>query len=103
MKLTQEQAEIVKDQLDLQKISESDRIQEQLENAFGPHTFFLGDKGLFVFQEEPKAANGAANRARLFVVAAWSSEEKKALAPIEPAAEADILLDLQDGSITGGE
>lgn len=103
MKLSNAQANIIKENLDLDVVDEKGDVQKQLETAFGEHTFFLNDKGLFVFQEENPKENGHDSKARLFVVAAWAGDEKDTLAPLEPKAQVDVLFDLVDGAITGGE
>ena len=103
MKLSNAQANIIKENLDLDVIDETGDVQKKLEETFGEHTFFLNDKGLFVFQEETPKGNGHDSKARLFVVAAWASDDKSTLAPIEPQAQVDVVFDLKDGAIIGGE
>lgn len=102
MKLSRAQANAVKDSLDLDVIDETQEIQRDLEDMLGEHTFFINDKGLFIFVKQDERA-GQNRSARLFAVAAWSNDDKKELVPIQPPAEVDVLIDLVNGAVIGGK
>ncbi len=108
MKLTPEQTAQVKDKLDLNAVDETQDVQKELEGILGEHTFFINDKGLFVFESEtdegeaPGDDAAAGDRARLFVAAVWSSEEMKELTPVNPPAKVDVVFDFADGTVLGG-
>lgn len=101
MKLTEEQIRIATDNLGFSVIGQDHQSQPKLEEAFGEHTFFINDSGLFVFaaqdekKEDPKTA-------RLFVVAAWSDDDQQQLSPLKKPSEVDVVFDLTDGAIMSG-
>lgn len=101
MKLTDQQSGAVTEKLGLSPISEQHEVYPQLAKALGEHTFFISEKGLFVFSPQSETEE-ADSTARLFVVATWSTEEKDRLTPINPPAAVDVLFDLANGNITGG-
>lgn len=102
MKLTSEQIQTATESLGFDAIAEQHPVHPQLEKALGEHTFFINDNGLFVFNEHSEE-NSKEKTARLYVVAAWTDDEKKALSPVTPPSPVDVVFDLDEGKISGGE
>jgi len=102
MKLSNPQINCIRDALDIEPVDSNQNLQVQLEEILGEHTFFVGDKGLFVFEEEQQV-DGGNKLARMFLVAAWSNDDKQELAPVAPRTQVDVIFDLVDGTIVGGK
>jgi len=101
MKLTQQQVQTATETLGLKVIGDDHDVRPQLEQALGAHTFFINDRGLFVFQPHDESVEPP-KIARLFVVATWSEETEGQLKPLQRPTEADVYFDLVEGVITGG-
>ena len=89
MKLTQAQAETAKETLGADPIPADHPVAQQLEQTFGEHSFYLDNNGLLVFEpteEDPEKAG-------LFLIAAWTDENRKELGGIQPQPT-NIVLDL---------
>ncbi|NHK28349.1 hypothetical protein FF098_010575 [Parvularcula flava] len=91
MKLTETQAEAAKQTLGADPIPEDHPVAVQLSQTFGEHSFYLDNNGLLVF--EPTKEDPA--KAGLFLIAAWTDEDKKELGGIQPQPT-NIVLDLEN-------
>ncbi len=99
MKLTSTQAAAVKQRVNIDPIDEENPVAEPLRKAFGDHTFFVVSDGLFVLEAVNDASQGD-DPARFVMVAAWTSEEKNALQPIEPQ-QTNTVIDLAPVAANG--
>lgn len=83
MKLTSPQIQYVLDQIEAEVIPDDHPVMAQLEQAFGAHTFFLGNDGLEIVEpiDSVEAGTQAANVVKL---ASWADEKKTSLAPHTP-------------------
>ena len=110
MKLTSQQVASVKQELGADPVEETNPAMESLRKAFGDHTFYLANDGLFVLEpadevlrEEPGSKTASEGEetparpmgqpARLIRIAAWTDENKKALQPAPPQVS-DTVVDL---------
>ncbi|GMG83778.1 hypothetical protein LNKW23_29920 [Paralimibaculum aggregatum] len=83
MKLSTDQIAAAKAVLGADPLPQDHPVIAELEQAFGPNTFYLDQNGLLIFQAAAECdADGG--EARLVLVAAWSDEQKSALGRIEP-------------------
>lgn len=84
MRLSEPQMQRVQEETGASVVPEDNPSMPALKQNFGDHTFFLDAEGLHIWEavsEEP-AEDGKLVGLR---VAAWSSEERTALVPHEPA------------------
>ena len=57
MKLTQQQIEAVRSQLNVEPVEDDHPVQKELEEAFGQYTFYADPNGLHIFEKaEPAGA-----------------------------------------------
>ncbi len=89
MKLTADQIDVVKTKLGAEPLAEDHAAYSQLSQAFGEHSFYVGEPGLLVFEPIEEASDTA----RLILIAAWADENKSEIGAIEPEAT-EILVDL---------
>jgi hypothetical protein len=90
MKLSNEQAQHVADQLSGQAIDEEHPSGQQLKQAAGDHTFFVNNDGLHVV--EPRAMPGGADGA-VIKIGSWSEEQEGHLKLHEPEIHGEVSLD----------
>lgn len=93
MKLNDAQAAAAKETLGADPIPEEHPVAQQLSQTFGEHSFYLDNNGLLVFektQEDP-------NTACLFLIAAWTDDEKKELGGVQPQPT-NITIDVSDAA-----
>lgn len=100
MKLTAVQIDTVRDQTGADPIPEDNPAQNQLSEVFGDHTFYLDMVGLHVF-EPASQENSPGEPAVIVQIAAWTDENREALAPQEPAV-GGVMVYL-DGKPEGGD
>ena len=83
MKLTDQQIADARDTLGVSPLPEDHPVMDQLQQAFGEHTFYLHQEGLSVFadQGEMQIPDGDP---RLVLLAAWTNEDKTELGAVEP-------------------
>ena len=89
MKLTDSQAATAREVLGADPIPADHPVAAQLSETFGDHSFYLDNNGLLVFEpvsDEP-------DKSCLFLIAAWTDEDRKQLGGIQPQAT-NIVLDL---------
>ncbi|GAB4392976.1 MAG: hypothetical protein Tsb0032_10660 [Kiloniellaceae bacterium] len=92
MKLNANQIAAVKQDLSADPLEEQNPAMGALRKAFGDHTFYVGDEGLFVV-EPVEDEKHPGEPAQLILVAAWSDDSKKALQPVPPQ-ETETVVDL---------
>ncbi len=80
MKLKESQVDQVLDQLPAEVIPDDHPTVPQLEQVFGPHTFFIGYEGLHVVERGSGDAAGE-QAAYLVKVAHWADDQKTSLIP----------------------
>src|SRR3546814_15927968 len=88
MRLSEPQMQRVQEETGASVVPEDNPSMPALKQNFGDHTFFLDAEGLHIWEavsEEP-AEDGKLVGVR---VAAWSSEERTARGPHEPAPSQD--------------
>lgn len=87
MKLSETQAEKVKEVTGLEPFPEDAPVAAELKDHFGDHTFYVAEAGLFVFEKDEKAEDAGDDPARAIQIAQWTEKEgKQALAVVEPQA-----------------
>ncbi|HKP25122.1 MAG TPA: hypothetical protein VJV39_14745 [Dongiaceae bacterium] len=79
MKLKESQVDHVLDQLPAEVIPDDHPTVPQLEQVFGPHTFFIGSEGLHVVERGGDADGEQATY--LVKVAHWADAKKTSLVP----------------------
>jgi hypothetical protein len=90
MKLNSAQVQRTLGQFEARVIPDDDPVIAQLNQLFGEHTFFLNQRhGLNIV----KAAEPAAERAKVVSLANWSDDRRSTLKLREPA-ETDIVVTL---------
>lgn len=92
MKLTSEQITAVERVLGAGPIEDENPAMESLRNIFGDHTFYIGEEGLFSFEPDQEAQDGAADPIRLILIAGWTDENRNQLQPVEPQAT-NVVID----------
>ncbi|MDX1710451.1 MAG: hypothetical protein R3316_04870 [Rhodovibrionaceae bacterium] len=93
MKFDDTQISTMQDQTGLQPIPDDNPAMEQLKQAFGEHTFYLDEQGLYVWEwiEGPEADGQPVTAVQ---IATWADEDKTALQPTEPqVVDAVVKLD----------
>lgn len=83
MKLKSAQVDQVLDKLPAEVIPEDHPTVPELEQVFGPHTFFLGSQGLHVVERSAAHEEGPSATAYVVKVASWADEKKTSLRPHE--------------------
>jgi hypothetical protein len=83
MKLKSAQVDQVLDKLPAEVIPEDHPTVPELEQVFGPHTFFLGSQGLHVVERSPAQEEEPSATAYVVRVASWTDEKKTSLRPHE--------------------
>lgn len=79
MKLTTAQIQNVVDQVQADPVPEQHPTMPQLQEVFGPHTFFLNAEGLHVVEPSEKTDSGK-REGHFIKLASWNDEERTALA-----------------------
>ena len=99
MKLTANQVAIAKSAIGADPIPADHPAMDQLEQAFGEHTFYLDQNGLLVFEpdEEPEEAPDVQDGARLTLIAAWADDTRQSLGAVQPHPT-HIVIDLAGSS-----
>lgn len=83
MKLKSAQVDQVLDKLPAEVIPEDHPTVPELEQVFGPHTFFLGSQGLHVVERSAAQDEQPSSTAYVVKVASWTDEKKTSLRPHE--------------------
>jgi|SRR5258707_9113668 hypothetical protein len=97
MKLTEPWVDQTQTQFDVQALPDDHPATEKLHEAFGVHTFFVGDNGLHIVEEiEPPRAE-TAERA-VVRVASWRDEQRGTLEIHEPELVGTVAMVEQDGN-----
>lgn len=100
MKLNAEQIAAVKQQTDADPIAEDNPVTPKLREAFGDHTFYVGETGLLV-PERIDSTNSQSEPAEMMQVAIWANEERGSLQPV-PWQATGYTLDLAGPSSPSG-
>jgi len=83
MKLTAPWVDQTQSQFDVQALPDDHPATEKLHEAFGVHTFFVGDDGLHIVQEIEPAREETAERA-VVRLASWRDAQRSTLEIHEP-------------------
>lgn len=97
MKLTAAQVQTVVDQVEAEPLSEQNPTVAQLEEAFGPNTFFINDDGLHIVEPSGKTDSGS-YPAHFIKLASWNDEEKTTLAMHDAELAGTVKLDPEEDS-----
>ena len=81
MKLKESQVDQVLDRLPAEVIPDDHPTVPQLEQVFGPHTFFIGSEGLHVVERGGGGDDAGAQATYLVKVAHWADDQKTSLVP----------------------
>lgn len=87
MKLSNVQIAATRDSLGATPVPEDHPVMDQLQQAFGEHTFFLDQSGLSVFVDQtevPSEVELPEGEPRLVMIAAWTDENRNTLGAVEP-------------------
>ncbi len=95
MQLTDAQIKTVEKKTDLMAVKTDNSAVEKLEEAFGSHTYFMNEDGLFVFMR----AEEGAKTAHLLAFAMWDEDDKSKLLQLAEPMNAGISLDLENVEI----
>lgn len=92
MILTDDQIAAVEQQTGAQPVPADDPSAAQLQDAFGPHTFYADPNGLHVIEALPEEMEGVTpGMAAIVQVAEWQDEDKSGLVAIEPRALGTVV------------
>ncbi len=95
MELNTTQIETVEAKTDLLAVAVDHGVMPQLKEAFGSHTFFMNEKGLFVFQR----AEETDKEAKLVAFAMWSEDERNKLVALQDPIPAGLVFDLEAAEV----
>lgn len=95
MQLTDAQISKVEKKTDLLAIRKDNAALDKLEEAFGEHTYFMNEDGLFVFMREEETDKTA----HLLAFAMWDEDDKNKLLQLAEPTSAGISLDLEQVEI----
>jgi len=95
MQLTDTQIKTVEKKTDLNAVKKEHTARGKLEEAFGEHTYFMNEDGLFVFVR----AEEADETAHLLAFAVWDEEDKSRLLQLAEPASAGVALNLETAEI----
>jgi len=96
MKLTAPWVDQTQTQFDVRALPDDHPAAEKLHEAFGVHTFFVGDEGLHIVQEIDPAPAETAERAVLRL-ASWRDEQRSTLEIHEPELVGTVAIVEKDG------
>lgn len=97
MKLDDQQMDAVLQQVGAEPIPEDNPIVEQLNGAFGEHTYYVGQEGLFVFEAVDRpAAQG--DQIVAVHIAEWADADKTELGTVEPRVTEVVVTPGSDGT-----
>lgn len=95
MELNTTQIETVEAKTDLLAVAVDHGVMPQLKEAFGSHTFFMNEKGLFVFQR----AKETDNEAKLVAFAMWAEDDRNKLVALQDPIPAGLVFDLEAAEV----
>ncbi|WDI30272.1 hypothetical protein PUV54_09905 [Hyphococcus flavus] len=95
MQLTEIQIDAVEKKTDLTAIKQEHAAISKLEEAFGSHTYFMNEDGLFVFMQ----AEEKDNTAHLLAFAMWDEEDKNKLLQLAEPISAGVSLNLEQAHV----
>lgn len=99
MELSAAHIKAVETQTDLQAVAKQHRSFAKLQKAYGEHTFFLNNQGLFVFNRE----NDSDKEAHLLAYAKWSENKKHNLQTLKKPQRAGIVFNLHSGRVNNAD
>ncbi|WP_425409665.1 hypothetical protein [Hyphococcus sp.] len=95
MQLTKIQIKTVEKKTDLTAVSQDNAAIDKLQNAFGNHTYFMNEDGLFIFMRAKKSDTTA----HLLAFAMWDEDDDNKLLQLAEPMNAGIALDLENTQI----
>ncbi|MEX2642051.1 MAG: hypothetical protein WD270_01265 [Acetobacterales bacterium] len=104
MKLNEVQIDVVQQQVGVEPVPDDNPAVDTLKEHFGDHTFYVGQEGLFVWEEVDR--EGPEDAAVLVQLASWSEQQPDTLVPHEPQVS-ELMVDFAgtgagpDGSAGG--
>ena len=99
MKLTKQQIEAVRIQLNVEPVENDHPVQKELEEAFGQHTFYADPNGLHIIEKAEPASvdHDQGDFGVIMQVAVWKGEGQESLESIDPQQVGDVLtLELEE-------
>ena len=103
MKLNNEQVDAIERQTGAVPIPADNPANEALQNVFGDHTFYADENGLHVLEQVVLEDAEEGTQAEVIQIAAWASEDKSELQPIEPKRTGAVFgLEAGDGAEDSG-
>lgn len=99
MELSQTQIDLIEKETSLSAITQGHSAFGKLEEAFGTHTYFLNEEGLFVFRSSEENES----EAHLFAFAMWAKEDDNKLVALPEPMETGVTLDLETPALTSPE
>ncbi|NQV85295.1 MAG: hypothetical protein HQ494_15895 [Rhodospirillales bacterium] len=99
MKLTEKQIDSVRKQLSVEPVEGDHPVQQELETAFGEHTFYADPNGLHIIEKAEPAGAGPDQGVFgiIMQIAIWEGEAQESLQSIDPQQIGDIFpLELED-------
>lgn len=99
MELTRTQIDLVEKETSLSAITQNHSAFSKLEDAFGTHTYFLNEEGLFIFRSSKQNKK----EAQLFAFAMWAKEDDNKLIALPEPMETGVTLDLEKPELTNPE
>ncbi|MEQ8749629.1 MAG: hypothetical protein RIC52_07625 [Amphiplicatus sp.] len=97
MELNTSQIETVEAKTDLLAVAVDHGVLPKLKEAFGSHTFFMNEKGLFIFQR----AEETETEAKLVAFAMWAENEENKLVALRDPLPAGLVFDLEATELRG--
>lgn len=93
MKLSGAHTEAIQRSTGLVPVPESDPIHQSLESRYGPHTFYLDQKGIYIWEPLPIPAGGGRTELRAYQIGTWANEWRSTYYPQTPwATENRVML-----------
>jgi hypothetical protein len=96
MKLTAPWVDQTQTKFDVQALPDDHPASEKLQEAFGAHTFFVGEDGLHIVQEIEPPPTESAERA-VVRLASWRDGQRGTLEIHEPELVGTVAMDEKDG------
>jgi len=86
MKLSRDQIETIQRQAGLVPVAEDDPIHQSLEGRYGPHTFYVDQKGIYIWQAVTTPAGAGQTDLRAYQIGTWANEWRSTFYPQTPSA-----------------
>ena len=99
MELTSGNIAAVEKATDLLAVGEENPTYDQLKGIFGPHTYFVNEEGLYIFESARNETGETATEAYLFAFAMWAEEDASKLVLLNDPAPTGVVLDLEKSQV----